>query len=282
MILQISVWALSLLAAGAGSWTLVRRRRLRGRHLYQQHLERALADGILTEAEAQELASVREERDLSAAEVRMVAVSLYRRALKDAVADARITEEEDETLRRMRQQLGLSDTDLAQDVRQLQRIRVFAGIERGDLPQIDAPVKLAEGEVCHWVVQATLGDQLVVPGRRTALQAVRFDVTSSAPFSAVGERSALRPSSEILPTDIGFVLITNRRTMFRGARRTVSVPHMKLRALELFQDGVALAETDPPHSSFLLVNDPELTAAVLLCAARKRQNELSNLATRSA
>ncbi|HEX6558729.1 MAG TPA: hypothetical protein VF021_04685 [Longimicrobiales bacterium] len=282
MSLQIWVWALPLVALGAAAWTVLRQRRRRSRRLYQQHLERALADGILTEAEAQELASVREERDLSAAEVRMVAVSLYRRALKDAVADARITEEEDETLRRMRHQLGLSDQDLAEDVAQLQRIRLFAGIERGDLPLIDSPVPLAEGEVAHWAVQGTLADQLVVPGRRTGLRAISFEIDGSATFSASGERSALRPSSEVLPTDLGFVLITNRRTMFRGARRTVSIPHMKLRTLDLFQDGVALAETDPPHSSFLLVSDPELTAAVLLCAARKRQSELKNLTTRSA
>lgn len=282
MRVQIWFWALPLIALGAAALSVLRRRRLRSRHLYQQHLERALADGILTEAEAQELASVREERDLSAAEVRMVAVSLYRRALKDAVSDARITEEEDETLLRLRHQLGLSDADLAQDVGQLQRIRLFAGVERGDLPVIDSPAALAEGEVCHWVVQGTLADKLVVPGRRTGLRAISFDVGSNAEFSASDERSALRPSAEMLPTDIGVVLVTNRRTMFRGARRTVSVPHMKLRTLELFQDGVALTETDPPHSSFLLVADPELTAAVLLCAARKRQTELKNLTTRSA
>jgi len=267
--------------AGAG-WTFVRRRRLKGRRLYQQHLERALADGILTDEEAQELAVVREERDLSEAEVRMVALSLYRRALKDAVADARITEEENETLSRMREQLALSDADLAADVAQLQRIRVFAGVEREELPRVDSPTPLAEGEICHWVVQGTLADPLVVPGRRSELRAVTFVVDSTTPFSASGERSALRPSSEVLPTDMGLVIVTNRRTIFSGARRDVSIPHMKLRTLELFQDGMAFDETDPAHTSFLLVNDPELTAAILLCAARKRQRELKNLSTRSA
>jgi hypothetical protein len=279
---QIWLTLLALLGGGGAGATFLRRRKLRGRKLYQQHLERALADGILTDEEAQELATVREERDLSAAEVRMVAVSLYRRALRDAIADSRITEEEDATLQKLREQLGLSDADLAGDVAQLQRIRVFAGVERGELPHVDAPVELAEGEVCHWVVQGTLADQLIVPGRRTALRAVSFDITGTEPFSASGERSALRPSQEVLPRDIGLAVITNRRTLFHGAKRNVSVPHMKLRTLDLFQDGIALEEKDPAHTSYLLVNDPELTAAVLLCAARKRQHELRNLTTRSA
>lgn len=280
--MEIWLWAVPALAAGIGGLTFARRRRLRGRKLYQQQLERALADGILTDEEARELESVREQRDLSAAEVRMVAVSLYRRALKDAVADARITEEEHETLDQLRTQLGLSDADLANDVAQLQRIRVFAGVERGELPHVESPATLADGEVCHWVVQSTLADQLVVPGRKTELRAVNFEVEANTPFAVSGERSALRPSSEILPIDIGLMIVTNRRTIFQGARRTVNVPHMKLRTLDLFLDGLALDESDPAHTSFLLVMDPELTAAVLLCAARKRKSELKNLTTRTA
>lgn len=282
MILQIWTMVIPLaVAAGAGLFYW-RRHRLHGRALYQHHLEQALADGILTDAEARELANVRENRDLTEAEVRMVAVSLYRRALKDAVADARVTEQEDETLQRMRHLLGLSDADLAEDVGQLQRMRVLAAVDRGELPHVDAPIDLADGEICHWAVLGRLADQLVVPGRRTELRALSFDVASATHFSAEGERSALAPSSEVLPIDIGMVVVTNRRTVFKGARRNISVPHMKLRTLDLFQDGIALDETDPPHASFLLVNDPELTAAILLSAARKRQAELKNLSTRSA
>ena len=260
----------------------MRRRKMSGRKLYQQHLERALEDGILTDEEARELETVREQRDLSPEEVRMVAVSLYRRALKDAVADSRITQEEDATLKRMREQLGLSDADLAADVAQLQRIRILAMVERGELPRIEAPVQMAEGEVCHWVVQATLADQLTVPGRKADLHAATFNLDSTEPFSVTSDRSELRPSSVILPVDMGLAVVTNRRTVFQGARRTVNVPHMKLQTLDLFRDGLALDETDPAHTSFLLVADPELTAAVLLCAARKRKNELRNLTTRSA
>lgn len=282
MIEGIWLYSLPALIAGLGGWTFLRRRRLRGRKLYQQHLEQALADGILTDDEARELESVRAQGDLSAAEARMVAVSLYRRALKEAIADSRITEEEDASLQRLREQLGLSDDDLANDVAQLQRIRLFAGIERGDLPKINAPITLADGEVCHWVVQGTLADQLVVPGRGTDLQAISFEVDKTLPFAVNAPRNALRPSQEILPIDMGVVVVTNRRTVFQGARRTVNIPHMKLRTLDLFTDGIALDEADPAHTSFLLLPDPELSAAILLYAARKRKNELNNLTTRTA
>lgn len=269
-------------AAAVSGLTFLRYRRLHGRRLYKESLERALADGILTEDEARELKSVREQRDLTEAEVRMVALSLYRRALRDAVADSRITAEESDELAVLRTHLGLSDRDLRADASQLRRICLLSEIERQHLPLIDSPVALANGEQCHWVVQARLADRLVTPGRRTELRSVSFDLAANEPFSAEGERSDLTSSDQVLPTDLGVVVVTNRRTLFRGARRTVVVPHMKLGRLELYKDGIALQQSDPAQHNYLIVDDPELTAAVLLCAARIRRGELSGLTTRSA
>lgn len=258
-------------------------RRRQNRRLYQQSLERALADGILTEEESRELKTVREQRDLSEAEVRMAALCLYRRALRDAMADARITAEEGEGLDQLRAHLGLSDDDLRQDAAQIQRIRLLAEIEHDRLPHVDAPVALAGGEECHWVIQARLADRLSTPGRRSELRSIDFDVASGPIFSAEGDRSELKPSDEILPTDMGVLLVTNRRTLFRGARRTVNVPHMKLTSIDLFKDGLALEENEPVRRSFFIVDDAELTAAVLLRAAYRRRTELSGLtATRTA
>lgn len=275
MTFLLGLASLAVTAAAAGAF--VRYRRARNRRLYQQSLERALADGILTDEETRELASVQAEHELTEAEVRMVALSLYRRALRDAVADSRITEEEDEVLQRLRTQLGLSDRDLRGDVAQLQRIRLLAEVERDHLPHVEAPMPLASGEQCHWVIQARLADRLSTPGRKSELRRIRFEVASQVVFSAEGDRSELRASDEMLPTDMGVLLITDRRTLFRGARRTVNVPHLKLLSVELFKDGVAIEESDPARRNFFIVDDPELTAAVLLRAARDRTSQLKNL-----
>lgn len=280
--MRLLLWLAPLVASGAVAGAFLRYRRVHGRRLYQQSLERALADGILTDEETRELASVREQRDLSEAEVRMVALSLYRRALRDAVADSRITEEEDEVLQSLRVHLGLSDQDLRGDAGQLQRIQLLSEIERQHLPQVDAPIPLANGEKCHWVIQARLADRLSTPGRKSELRSVNFDVASSDTFSATGERSALRLSDELLPIDMGVLVVTDRRTLFRGARRTINVPHSKAHVLQLFQDGVAVEEAEPARRSYFIVDDPELTSAVLLYAARARRRELSGLTTRTA
>ena len=280
--MSLLLWLVPLAVAAVTAGTVVRRNRRHNRRLYQQSLERALADGILTEEESRELATVREQRDLSEAEVRMVALCLYRRALRDAVADSRITVEEGEGLQQLRSHLGLSDRDLQQDAAQIQRIRLLAEIERDHLPHVDAPVTLAGGEECHWVIQARLADKLSTPGRKSELRSINFDVASGPVFSAEGERSGLKPSNEILPTDMGVLVITSRRALFRGARRTVNMPHMKLTSIALFSDGFAVDEGDPVRRTYFIVDDPELTAAVLLRAAHRRRREISGLSTRTA
>jgi hypothetical protein len=281
--MALFLWAVPVIVTAAvGGFSVMRYRRIQNRRLYKKSLEQALADGILTEEESRQLASVREERELTEAEVRMAALSLYRRALRAAEADSRITAEESEQLDRLRGQLGLSDRDLRGDVAQLQRIGLLAEIEREHLPHVSAPAQLASGEKSHWVVQARLGDRLAIPGRKSELHHISFDIDSATPFSAVGERVNLRASEEILPVDVGILVITDRRSLFRGARRTVSIPHMKLNAIDLYADGIAAEEKDPARHSFFIVDDPELTAAVLLGAARLRKRDVSGLTSRTA
>jgi hypothetical protein len=278
----LSAFALSALAASLAAFFL-RKRRLRARELYQHHLEDALADGVLTEEEAEELASVRQDHALSEAEVRMVALTIYRRALRNAMADARITTDEDKTLQRLQKLLGLNETDLRADREQMQRVHLLARIERSELPVVNAPVALDGAERCHWVVQARLAQKLTIPGSaRPPLARDTFQVDTNTPFHVATERSTLQQSDEVLPLDIGMLLITSRRTLFRGARKTATLPHVKLDSLELYADGIRLGTAGDGSGLLFLVDDAELTAAILLAAARARRTEIKNIPGRSA
>ena len=278
----LSAFALSALAASLAAF-FFRKRRIRARELYQHHLEDALADGVLTEEEAEELASVRQDHALSEAEVRMVALTIYRRALRNAMADARITTDEDKTLQRLQKLLSLEETDLRADREQMQRVHMLARIERGELPVVNAPVELDGAENCHWVVQARLAQKLTIPGSaRPPLARDTFKVDANTPFHVASERAILLQSDEVLPLDIGMLLITSRRTLFRGARKTAALPHVKLDSLELFADGIRLGTSTEGSGLLFLVDDAELTAAILLAAARARRAEVKNIPGRTA
>lgn len=266
-----------VLLAGSAA-VFVRQRRARARALYEHHLEDALADGVLTEEEAEELASIREDRALADAEVRMVALAIYRRALNEAASDSRITLEEDANLERLQQQLSLTERDLAEDRQQVQRVRLLARIERGLLPRVEPPVSLDEGEVCYWALRARVAQRLHLPGTATApARFLRFRVDGAAPFFVSGARDPLAPREDVLPLDSGMLMITSRRLLFRGARKTITMSHIRLAQIDLYTDGIR-NEEDEGAAQLYLVDDAELTAAILLAAARHRLGELRGTA----
>jgi hypothetical protein len=262
---------------GSAGFAVIRRRRRRAHALYQATLERALADGILTPEEMRELQSLREAKALSDAEVRMAGLAIYRRALRDAAADVRVTREEDAHLSRLQEQLGLSEADLAGDRRQVQRLRFLAQIERGEFPTIDAPFELAPEETCVWVVRATLAERLALPsgqGHRPPVS-LPFVLAGDQPFEVVGDRNALASNPEVLPIDLGILAVTDRRVVFQGAKRRLTLPHVQLTGFGLYTDALRLDFGDGAPPRFFLVEDAELTAAVLHRSARERRRRIA-------
>jgi hypothetical protein len=270
-----------LCAVGASLWYSHRRRA--ARRLYRNALEHALADGTLSPEETAELDRIREERDITQAEVRMVARAIYRGALRSALADDTLTPEEDEGLARLQAQLGLTARDLGDDLEALARLRLLARVGRSDLPSVDSPIALVPQEVCHWVVQATLAERISLQRRTTvAIKGVSQIVNGQKPFDASGERESLRPNEDILPVDLGMFVVTSRRAIFQGARRNVGIPHARLDTVVLYEDGIRIDEAGDNVRGYVLLDDAEVTAAILLQAARRRREEIKPVRGRTA
>jgi hypothetical protein len=274
-----SEWVLLMIAVSVAALVALRayatRRRRRARAEYQRLLQQALDDGVLSPDEIEELESVRRQGALTPEEVRTAALAIYRVALRDAAADARLTHEEASALERLQAQLGLSEHDLGSDYNRLSRLRLLARIAEGNMPEVQCPVQLVPEERCHWVVQCTLADRISMPqGTRRELHALSFQVTGAEPFAAAGKRDALRPAEDVLPSDLGALIVTSRRTIFQGAKRTISVPHARTEAVSLYADGVRIEEIGQSARRYFLVDDPELACAVLLQSARQRRAEI--------
>lgn len=265
-----SLAVLLLAVAGYLRW-----RRRQDRALYQSRLEAALADGTLSPDEAAELEGLQIAKELSHAEVRMAARAIYRGALRDVLADDRLGPEEDRALRQLQAQLGLTDEELDRDHHQLSRLRLLAQVEGGTIPEMDAPIPLVPHERCHWVVQASFAERIGTAARE--LPGIRLTVNADDPFTTEGPRHELRPDDSILPVDLGILVVSSRRVVFQGAKRTVSIPHARIEAIVLYEDGIQPMEIGGSSRGYLLLDDADLTAAVLLQAARRRRAEIKPL-----
>ncbi len=270
---------IAILIIAAVLYRMRRQRHTVAREAYGQALADAVADGVLSEGEVEELSRIQQKGALSELDVRSAGLAIYRDALEDVASDARFTPEEDATLHRLQQQLGLSDADLAGDLMQLARLRMLARVELGHFTEVRSPIQLVPDEVCYWAVQSTLAERLAVRSSRQELQGATFNIADTEPFAVPGDCDELRPAEDILPSDLGVLVVTSRRTVFQGARRTVSVPHARLESVTMYDDGVRIDELKPPARRYLLTDDPELTAAILIQAARQRRHQIRAGAT---
>jgi hypothetical protein len=264
----------AIIVVGTALYFVRRKRHDVARETYGQALAEAVADGVLTDEEVEELSTLQKKGALSATDVRSLGVAIYHDALEAAAADARLTPEEDAALHRLQKQLGLTEADLAADLTQVARLRTLARIEEGHFPEVRSPIQLVPDERCYWVVQCTLAERLTVRSARIELTGITTEIGAKEPFNAVGDRSELRPAEDILPSDLGVLIITSRRTVFQGARRTVSIPHARLESVTLYEDGVRIDELKPPARRYLLTDDPDLAASILIHAARARRGQI--------
>jgi len=267
-----------VLVAGAMAFRW-RRRRAAGRRQYREQLEAALADGALSPEELAALAKLRSERSIDDEEARRIALAIYRQALAAAVRDERMSEAEDAALRRLREQLGVSEVELREDRERIRRLRCLARLEAGRLPELASPVPLEEDEVCHWVARASMARLTGYPGGGGEPVGVETPVADTDPLRTAGRRDALGASARILPSDSGFLIVTNRRTFFRGARGSLTFPHLRLRAVTLYGDGVRIDPANDRDRRYFLLDDPVLLAAAVLTAARRRHEEVAGAAT---
>ena len=86
---------------------------------------------------------------LDPAFVQRAKLNAYRRAHVEATADHDLTEAEEAALDRARTAFGLSESDLAEEMSLLERLRQLRAIRDGVLPEVEAGTRLRSGEVCH-------------------------------------------------------------------------------------------------------------------------------------
>ena len=81
--------------------------------------------------------------------VQRAKLDAYRRAHVEATADHDLTEAEEAALDRARTAFGLSESDLAEEMSLLERLRQLRAIRDGVLPEVEADTRLLSGEICH-------------------------------------------------------------------------------------------------------------------------------------
>jgi hypothetical protein len=243
---------------------------------YRGELRKALQDKVLSDSEKQALAAMAENFALPES----VRVDIYKHEtlaiLQDAynlaAADRRITEEEDARLTAMAANFGINVTQDAHSQELVERFRLLARLDAGQLPSLTVPVLLQRGERCHAQYDCSLKEVQTVTKRINysgPTARIRIAKGLSWRFGSVSLRRVTH--DEMRRLDSGTLYITNKRLLFNGARANVQTPFKRIIRFTRHKDGLQI-EKDAGRDQFYLGDgDLEVIAAILESALRVYQ-----------
>ena len=215
------------------------------REHYRNGLKHALLDGALSDSEKTSLirasTSFGLPADIQAAIYKDEVHAVVQQAFNDAIKDRRLTPNEEQRLAQIRANLDVTWThdDNTEDL--IDRFKLLARIENGDLPVLTPPIRVQRGEQCHAEFPSTLRELRKVTKRinyRGPSGSIRIIKGLSYRY---GSRSVTRVTSEELTTiDSGVLYISNKRLLFNGTNKNVSLQLKRILHFTLYADGIRI------------------------------------------
>lgn len=243
------------------------------RAVYRDELKKALDDELLSEAETQKLeqiaANVALPEAVKADIYKEEVLAIIQEAFKRAIEDRRLTAQEEQRLAHMSENLGVKISHDAESQRVVERFKLLARIEAGELPVIHPSVLLQRGEVCHAEFSCRLHEMRTVTKRinyHGPTGRIRIMKGLSWRYGSVNVSRVT--SEELRQLDLGVLYITNKRLLFNGASKSINTPLKKIIHFTVFKDGIQVEKETGRDQFYLGGNDLELISEVLEAALR--------------
>lgn len=204
----------------------------------------ALLDGVLSDDELSALVARQRALGLSDEDVRFFRNELFQMALTAAAADRRVTPKEEESLERIARHFNLAGK-IERSREHLARFRLLYEIDQGNLPSVDVSgLVLQRGEVAHWAEPAAILEERVVSREYVGgSHGVSFRIAKGVSYRVGAQRGRMVSKTAVVPVSRGALVLTNKRVVFAGDRKSFSHPWARILALNLFEDGAQISST---------------------------------------
>jgi hypothetical protein len=240
---------------------------------FRTELFEAVADGKLTDAEIESLGSLKASLGITDDEVRKLRAKAYEAAFKLAKADGAITQAEERELQRIQTALSIPESELTSSKRELARLRLVAEIQIGNLPTVATPTLiLQKTELAHWIEPASLIEERVV-GRRYegSSSGVSFRIAKGVTYRVGASRGRLVVDKANVAVSSGDLILTNKRLVFRGDKKSFNYRLDKLLDVQLHSDGMLLTDSagKPRIVTFQSSGNADIVGAILTQAINR-------------
>lgn len=239
------------------------KQRAKNKKQFINNVMQSVQDGELTDAEMDELTGQYKEFGITESELKKIRIAAYVAASKTVKQDGVVSNEEYEKLKKIQQFLKIPDEDIQGTKQELTRLCLINEIQQGNLPAITAsPVILQKSEKTHWVEPGNLLEERVISRRyEGGSHGVSIRIMKGVSYRVGAHRGHIVSETGIVPVSSGDFVITNKRAIFSGDRKSFSLRIDKLLDLEMFSNGTRLTD-DKGKIRQVQFNKPENTDIV--------------------
>lgn len=184
---------------------------------------------------------------------------------RSAVADRRLSPQEINDLHVLARNLDINLAIDAQTQKGMDRLALLWRIENGEPPTVSVPISLQKGETCHAVADAIWHEM------RTRTKRINY----SGPVASIRICKGLRyrvgsvqvqrvTRDDMVEIDRGRLYVTNKRVIFDGAKKNITIRLSALLSFSPYSDGVVLEKASGKAAHLVLSNvDLEVFLIVL-------------------
>lgn len=227
---------------------------------YKKTLSEFLKDGKFSKDEKEELDKIKKSLSLD----KKIADSIYnekinetyRKYFDDAVVDERLSPDEERELDRIAENLGINIKTDENTKKLLNKYKLFWNIENGNIPLVDIHINLQKNETCHFMKEGVgLHETRKVTKRiNYGGPTMRIKIAKGLYYRA-GSMGVQSVSEEVMAhIDSGSLFLTNKRIIFMGAKKNVTIRFNKVLDFECFKNGISIIK-DAGKSPFFEFND---------------------------
>ncbi|MGC4961589.1 DUF2510 domain-containing protein [Gordonia sp. DT101] len=193
---------------------------------------------------------------------------VFRVAAHDVLADDIVSTDEEQHLEDLASALAVPYEDLAVRDFELLEDLVVAQINDGRLPvDEDAPLLTKPDEVAYYAPRVSLMKETDVREFRGGSRGVSVRLAKGLTYRVGDVRGrSVVVGSELKEQDTGQLVITDRRAVFIGRKRTLEFRYDKLVAIEQYADGLRLNVSNRQLASIFIFqrnSSPSIAAALL-------------------
>lgn len=148
--------------------------------------------------------------------------------------------------------------------------KAYYSLSQGSLPIMNNPgILLKNGEICYFYEVSELIEEKTVSTRVGGYSGVSVRVAKGVTLHTGGSRGHTLKHAEKTITDTGMLVITNKRIIFSGQKKTISIPYSKVVVIIKYDDAITVSRTGKTKFEAFTVGDPNLIEMIIMAASER-------------